>query len=729
MSCEKPDFAKNRCPVTCPKVREQLRKAIKECPNITDGIFPRKKNNEVLRLPVDVISKNTRDIPEQIVTKEFPVNSIEKIADRIDEEIDLNGKRIDREPAIIREEIDIPSEKIPDIDYVEEKIDLNEKKLDQEVVIIEKEIDIPPEKIPDIDYVEEKIDLNEKKLDQEIVIIEKEIDIPSEKIPDIDYVEEKIDLNEKKLDQEVVIIKKEIDIPPEKIPDIDYVEEKIDLNEKKLDQEVVIIEKEIDIPPEKIPDIDYVEEKIDLNEKKLDQEVVIIKKEIDIPPEKIPDIDYVEEKIDLNEKKLDQEIVIIEKEIDIPPEKIPDIDYVEEKIDLNEKKLDQEIVIIEKEIDIPPEKIPDIDYVEEKIDLNEKKLDQEIVIIEKEIDIPPEKIPDIDYVEEKIDLNEKKLDQEVVIIEKEIDIPSEKIPDIDYVEEKIDLNEEKLKREDEEYMIIQEEAVPIKRITDEKIDFVEKEDSVVERVTVEPAEEVLVAIEKQEIIEDEIERAPAAPIDLETLQELEKDFELKELEEYVEEEEEGITDYEKFIDEELRELLPAVIAREIPEEPREVERREISRNAVALYNGIDRERPVRAPREPEAVTAMPEERPVREEIPARALEDSMVIDRIVSREPAPVTADVCDKTCCLIWKQRERIIRKLKERQRIIDHYYLTKGFSYFEDVCTCSLACMVYTLSRDPFVRSIFASLALFAVGLKLCSELDAWEMPSRVS
>lgn len=76
----------------------------------------------------------------------------------------------------------------------------------------------------------------------------------------------------------------------------------------------------------------------------------------------------------------------------------------------------------------------------------------------------------------------------------------------------------------------------------------------------------------------------------------------------------------------------------------------------------------------------------------------------------------------------ERIMRKLKIRELVVDHYYL-KGFSYFEDVCTCSLACMVYTLSRDPFVKSIFASLALFAVGLKLCSELDAWEMPSRVS
>lgn len=131
----------------------------------------------------------------------------------------------------------------------------------------------------------------------------------------------------------------------------------------------------------------------------------------------------------------------------------------------------------------------------------------------------------------------------------------------------------------------------------------------------------------------------------------------------------------------------------------------ISRNAV--YEKIDRDRPVREPEERQ------------EEVPEK-------VNRIVSRKP--VTADVCDETCPLVKEQKERFIRKLKERQRIVDHYYLTKGFSYFEDVCTCSLACMVYTLSRDPFVRSVFASLALFAVGLKLCCELDAWEMPNRV-
>ncbi|XP_018306368.1 uncharacterized protein [Mycetomoellerius zeteki] len=243
------------------------------------------------------------------------------------------------------------------------------------------------------------------------------------------------------------------------------------------------------------------------------------------------------------------------------------------------------------------------------------------------------------------------------------------------------------------------------------------------------AEELIkeVPIEKPEIIKNKIEQAPAPIIELEPSQELEEHFVPEEPMVY-DEEEEGKTDYEQYIDEELQEFLPAVIAREIPEEPRAV-RTEISRNAATLYEKIDHERPVRPSREREAVTAMPEERPVREEVSVkRAPENSKIAERIVSRKPA-VVEDACEETCPLVKEQKERIMRKLKIRQRIVDHYYLTKGFSYFEDVCTCSLACMVYTLSRDPFVKSIFASLALFAVGLKLCSELDAWEMPNRIS
>lgn len=137
-----------------------------------------------------------------------------------------------------------------------------------------------------------------------------------------------------------------------------------------------------------------------------------------------------------------------------------------------------------------------------------------------------------------------------------------------------------------------------------------------------------------------------------------------------EEEEESITDgrteYEQFIDEELQESLPALIAREIPEEPRAV-RREISRNAATLYKKIDRERPVRPPSEREAVTAMPEERPVREEVSARrALEYSTITERIVSHKPA-VAEDVCEETCPLVKEQKGK---QLAYFQKKTQHYH-----------------------------------------------------------
>lgn len=128
------------------------------------------------------------------------------------------------------------------------------------------------------------------------------------------------------------------------------------------------------------------------------------------------------------------------------------------------------------------------------------------------------------------------------------------------------------------------------------------------------------------------------------------------------EEEESITDYEKFIDEELQETLPAGIAREIPEEPRAV-RREISRNAATLYERIDRERPVRPPTE--RVTAMPE-RPAREEVSVRrALENSTITERIVS----PVSAaaeDACDETCPVVKEQKGKQLVYFQEKTQSV---------------------------------------------------------------
>lgn len=107
-------------------------------------------------------------------------------------------------------------------------------------------------------------------------------------------------------------------------------------------------------------------------------------------------------------------------------------------------------------------------------------------------------------------------------------------------------------------------------------------------------------------------------------------------------EEEESTDYEKFIDEELQESLPAGIAREIPEEPRAV-RREISRNAATLYERIDRERPVRP-----------------------ALE---ITERIVSPVPV-VIEDACDETCPLVKEQKGKQLVYFQEKTQYCRFLY-----------------------------------------------------------
>ncbi|XP_012061069.1 PREDICTED: titin-like [Atta cephalotes] len=339
----------------------------------------------------------------------------------------------------------------------------------------------------------------------------------------------------------------------------------------------------------------------------------------------------------------------------------------------------------------------------------------EFPIVKEPTIIPTEKIEET--------IQEEIIQEEIVILTEEIKeitvSPIERITDRNG---KIDLNTEEEKI-DREPVIVQKEITvsPIERITDRngKIDFVEEKDLIVEGIAEEPIKEV--PIKKPEIIKDEIEQAPEPKIELEPSRELEEHLPEEPVE--YDEEEEGKIDYEQYIDEELQEILPTVIAREIPEQPRAMCTKTC--RYAATYEKIDRERPVRPPREREAVTAMPEERPVREEVSVKRTPEKLA-EQIVSRKPAE---DACEETCPLVKKQKERIMRKLKMRQRVVDHYYLTKGFSYFEDICTCSLACMVYTLSRDPFVKSIFASFALFAIGLKLCSELDAWEMPNRVS
>ncbi|KOC68711.1 hypothetical protein WH47_06503 [Habropoda laboriosa] len=98
------------------------------------------------------------------------------------------------------------------------------------------------------------------------------------------------------------------------------------------------------------------------------------------------------------------------------------------------------------------------------------------------------------------------------------------------------------------------------------------------------------------------------------------------------------------------------------------------------------------------------------------------------REDLAMPPDECDSSCPRRISQSNRM-RKLEERQRIIDEYLLYKNSGYFEDVCTCSLSCVIRTLKDDSFARSTLLSAALFALGLKLCSELSAWYLPIRFS
>lgn len=125
-------------------------------------------------------------------------------------------------------------------------------------------------------------------------------------------------------------------------------------------------------------------------------------------------------------------------------------------------------------------------------------------------------------------------------------------------------------------------------------------------------------------------------------------------------EEEAITDYEKFIDEELQEVLPALIAKEIPEEPRAMPR-EIPRNAADLSEKIDR--PARPSREPE------EARPTEEEV------ISAKVKRISPRKP--ITVDVCDDTCPLLKEQKGELLAYFSGREEKRQYCRLPRSIDF----------------------------------------------------
>ncbi|XP_043282099.1 coiled-coil domain-containing protein 80-like [Venturia canescens] len=82
----------------------------------------------------------------------------------------------------------------------------------------------------------------------------------------------------------------------------------------------------------------------------------------------------------------------------------------------------------------------------------------------------------------------------------------------------------------------------------------------------------------------------------------------------------------------------------------------------------------------------------------------------------------CDRNCRGIGQPTTKI--KNKKRQETFDEYIINKGLCYFEDLCNCSYACFINQLWKDSFVTSTIASAALFAIGLKLCCEMDGWSI-----
>lgn len=127
-------------------------------------------------------------------------------------------------------------------------------------------------------------------------------------------------------------------------------------------------------------------------------------------------------------------------------------------------------------------------------------------------------------------------------------------------------------------------------------------------------------------------------------------------------------------------------------------RREISRNAATLYERIDRERPVRPPSEREAVTAMPEEQPVREEVSARrVLENSTITEQIVSRKPA-VAEDVCEETCPLVKEQKGKQLAYFQEKTQYCRIVLIFPS----RDICIYTRIYMYISLhstNRDSFL------------------------------
>ncbi|KAK0087987.1 hypothetical protein PV325_013536 [Microctonus aethiopoides] len=81
----------------------------------------------------------------------------------------------------------------------------------------------------------------------------------------------------------------------------------------------------------------------------------------------------------------------------------------------------------------------------------------------------------------------------------------------------------------------------------------------------------------------------------------------------------------------------------------------------------------------------------------------------------------CESSC----PKQTRLDKLREKRQARLDRYILNKGFNYFEDVCHCSLKCLMVQICLDPFIKKTIISATFFFLGIKLCFELDSWYIP----
>ncbi|KAG8038890.1 hypothetical protein G9C98_003197 [Cotesia typhae] len=87
----------------------------------------------------------------------------------------------------------------------------------------------------------------------------------------------------------------------------------------------------------------------------------------------------------------------------------------------------------------------------------------------------------------------------------------------------------------------------------------------------------------------------------------------------------------------------------------------------------------------------------------------------------PSPSSPCDSSCpkqALLDQERER-------HQEEVDKYLLHGGLRYFDDLCHCSLKCLLTQICGDKFIQKTASSTAFFLLGIKLCFELEAWYIP----